>query len=70
MTCVDSLDIRGMKQTDFMQLEEIFNHVMDEGVRWDREDYWDARNERLAKWLENINKTLIGVRIEAKNGKS
>lgn len=64
MTCIDSLDIKGMKQTDFMQLQEIFNHVMEEDIRWDREDYWNARNERLKKWLMEVNKHLIGVKIK------
>lgn len=53
-----------MKQSDFMQLEEIFNHVMEENIRWDREDYWDARNKRLKKWLSDINEILINSKIK------
>ena len=63
-TQIEDLDISGMKQADFMQLREIFNHVMQEGVRWEREDYWDARNARLAKWLDNVNNQLIHVKIK------
>jgi hypothetical protein len=61
---VDSVDITGMKHSDFQQLVEIFNHVMEENVRWDRQDYWDTRNERLRKWLKSINKSLEGVKIQ------
>jgi len=63
-TQIDSLDITGMKQSDFMQLREIFNHVMQEDIRWDRLDYRDARNERLKKWLEKVNFALIDTKIK------
>lgn len=59
-TVVESLSIVDMKQTDFMQLREIFEHVMNEDIRWGRLDYWDARNKRLKNWLDNINEQLIG----------
>lgn len=57
---IDSLSITNMKQSDFIQLREIFNHVMEEDIRWDRLDYWDARNERLKSWLDEVNDSLIG----------
>ncbi len=63
-TQIDSLDITGMKQTDFIQLREIFNHVMQEDIRWDRLDYWDARNERLEKWFACVSEALIDVKIK------
>ena len=53
-----------MKHMDFVQLREIFNHVMQEGIRWDREDYWNDRNARLAKWLDDVNEQLIHVKIK------
>ncbi len=61
---MDSIDITGMKQSDFIQLEEIFNHVMQEDIRWDRLDYWDTRNKRLAKWLSSLNESLIDIKIK------
>jgi len=63
-TQIDSLDISGMKHMDFVQLREIFNHVMQEDVRWDREDYWNDRNQRLAKWLDDVNECLIHTKIK------
>ena len=63
-TVVDSVSIKGMKQSDFMQLREIFNHVMEEDIRLDRQDYWDDRNQRLSKWLDDINEALIGSKIK------
>lgn len=64
MTIIDIISIAGMKQTDFMQLQEIFNHMMEDGTYWGRKDYWDERNKRLAKWLEEVNQLLIGSRIK------
>ena len=61
---VDSVPIVGMKHSDFIQLEEIFEHVMEEGVRWDREDYWSNRNKRLAKWLKETREYLIDCKIK------
>ncbi len=66
MNVIDSLDIKGMKQTDFMQLREMFNHVIDQDVRWDREDYWNDRNKRLKEWLDQTNESLIGNKISPK----
>jgi hypothetical protein len=63
-TAIDSVSIKGMKQSDFMQLREIFNHVMEEDIRLDRQDYWDDRNQRLSKWLDDINEALIGSKIK------
>ena len=63
-TAIDSVSIKGMKQSDFMQLREIFNHVMKEDIRLDRQDYWDDRNQRLSKWLDDINEALIGSKIK------
>ena len=63
-TVVDSVSIKGMKQSDFVQLREIFNHVMEEDIRLDRQDYWDDRNQRLSKWLDDINEALIGSKIK------
>ena len=63
-THIDSLGITGMKHMDFVQLREIFNHVMQEDIRWDREDYWNDRNARLAKWLDEVNEHLIHVKIK------
>lgn len=51
---INSLDITGMKKADFIQLQQIFNHIMEEDIRWDREDYWNSRNERLSKWLNKV----------------
>ena len=63
-TQIDSLGIDGMKHMDFVQLREIFNHVMQEDIRWDREDYWNDRNARLAKWIDEVNEQLIHVKIK------
>lgn len=63
-TQLDSLNITGMKQSDFIQLREIFKYVMQKDIRWDRQDYWDARNERLKEWLDTTNEALIGVKIK------
>jgi len=64
MICIDNLDITGMKQSDFIQLNEIFNHIMEQDIRWDRLDYWDARNKRLKEWLDKTERSLIGVKIK------
>jgi len=69
MNVEDSVDITGMKHSDFLQLTEIFNHVMDEGIRWDRKDYWDARNTRIKNWLTKTNHRLQDSKIKEINGK-
>ena len=66
MILEDSVSITGMKRMDFIQLEEIFNHVMEEDVRWDRKDYWDARNKRIKEWLTNTNLRLLDCKIKEK----
>ena len=64
---IDTVSIKGMKQSDFMQLEEIFNHVMQEDIRWDRLDYWDARNARIKKWLSELNWELMQPDVKIKD---
>ena len=56
---VDSLDITGMKKSDFEQLEEIFYHFKQEEIYWGRKDYWDKRMVRLEQWLSDSVLTLI-----------
>ena len=38
MNVVSDVSIRGMYQTDFMQLREMFQHMIKEGTYWDRKD--------------------------------
>jgi hypothetical protein len=61
---IDVVSIEGMEQSDFIQLREIFDHVMEEDIRWDRLDYWDKRNARLKGWLDEINEMLVHNKIK------
>ena len=63
-TQIDSVSIEGMKQADFIQLQEMFEYVIGEGISWGREDYWDARNRRLAEWLCETIESTIGNKIK------
>jgi len=63
-TQIDSLDITGMKQSDFIQLEEIFKDSLNLGVYWGRKDYFDARNKRISSWLNRINHQLTDCKIK------
>lgn len=65
-TAIDSVSIRGMKYSDFEQLEEMYDHVKEEGVYWGRKDYWDSRIERLDRWFNQIRKETQGVIIKSK----
>ncbi len=55
MIQIDDIDITGMKKSDFLQLEEIFDHFEREGVYWGRKDYFDKRQKRLRDWLRHTN---------------
>ena len=63
---IDNLDITGMKKSDFIQLEEMFNYVLNEDIRWDRSDYWNARNERLKTWFEYVLEIMYDNDIKIK----
>jgi hypothetical protein len=63
-TQIDSVDILGMKHADFAQLLSIFEHVMDEGIYWGRKDYWDDRNKRIEKWLNDVIMQCDGNKIK------
>ena len=63
-TGIDSLCIKGMSKSDFIQLQEMFNHVMQEDIRWDRVEYWDARNERLKEWLDGVANIMYAKDIK------
>jgi len=63
-TQIDSLNINGMKQTDFMQLQNIFLNAIEDGSYYGRKDWWDERNSRLEKWLNEVNELLIDVKIK------
>jgi len=55
---IDSLDITGMKKSDFEQLEEIFLHFKESGIYWGRADYFEQRMARLEQWLDMANEVL------------
>jgi len=55
---IDCLDIKGMKKSDFYQLEEIFLHFKEEGIYYGRKDYFDARMVRLERWLTDVTLEL------------
>ena len=57
------LDISCMKKSDFKQLEEIFDYVVQEEVYWGNKRYFDQRNQRIKSWLEQVNKRLEGEEI-------
>ena len=69
MNIVDSVSIINMKQTDFIQLREMFEYVMKDGIRWGRKDWWDDRNKRISDWLDKINEELINQNIKQIEGK-
>ena len=67
---ISDVSIVGMKQSDFIQLKEMFDHMMEDGTYWGRKDYWDDRNERLSQWLVDSIESINGSKIEGfNNGK-
>ncbi len=67
--CIDSLDIRGMKKSDFDQLESIFLHFKEEGIYWGRKDYFDKRMKRIEGWLCDITLFMQNNDIKIKEMK-
>ena len=65
-TVLDSLNIKGMKKTDFEQMEEIFLHFKDLGIYWGRKEYFDNRMVRLEGWLSDINLELQNNDVKIK----
>ena len=64
VNAVDSIGIRGMKQSDFEQLEDILHHFINHSdCYWGRKDYFDARTKRLMQWLYDVNHNLADCLI-------
>jgi len=66
---IDSLDITGMKATDFDQLYQMYLDQREEGSYYGRKDYWDARITRLDVWLRKVVNTVYDEDTKIKEKK-
>lgn len=60
---IDNVSIKGMKHTDFEQLNQILLDSIEEGCYYGRKDWYEQRNKRLLIWL---NECILEVLQDSK----